>query len=145
MWLQVMKYSRWVLIIGVILILYLSIFGAGSTVKMEYAIADRPDSGYLLNIVLYKRYWKLITAEGIFPKKRLTYAIEIVGKGRDWSYRNQKGYFYSLDEIKSTDKGWDFGYAWVDAEREYLYLNLYWVNSPNRIIPSDINGTFRLK
>lgn len=141
-----MKYSRWILLVlAVFAMLYLSIYGAGSTVKKEYSITERPDGGYSLSIVLYKRYWKLITAEGIFPSVRRTYTIELTGQGSDWVYRNQKGYYYSLDEIKSVQKEWDIGYAWLSDDRKYLYLNLFWVKAPDSVTPADVNGRYQVQ
>jgi len=141
-----MKYSRSVLIvIAVIVMLYLSIYGAGSSVKKEYLITERPDGGYSLNIVISTRYWKLITAEGIFPSMRRALTIELSGKGVDWSYRNQRGYYYSLDEINSMRKEWDIGYAWVSDDRKYVHLNMFWVNAPDSVSTSDINGKYEIQ
>jgi len=141
-----MKYSRWVFfVIVVIVMFYLSIYGAGSSVKKEYFMAERPDGGYSLNIVLSTRYWKLITAEGIFPSLRRSLTIELTGKGTDWSYRNQKGYYYSFDEIKSIQKEWDFGYAWISDDRKHVYLNMFWVNAPDRVTSSDVNGRYEIQ
>ena len=99
-----MKYSRLVFFGIAIVMLYLSTYGAGSSVKKEYFIAERPDEGYSLNIGLSTWYWELIAAEGMFPSLRRALTIELTGKGMNWSYRNQKGYYYSLDEIKSSQK-----------------------------------------
>ncbi len=137
--------KRYLIIAGIaLLILYLSIFGFGSTITKDYTVSIQPDGGYLLNITVYKRYWKLITAEGVFPKERKSFLIKIAGKGRDWSARNQQGYYLAAEDISSNVKGWDFGYGWVDSAREYLYLNLYWVKSPNCMVASDVIGKFRL-
>lgn len=141
-----MKYLRRALIIITsIAVLYLSIYGAGSTTKKEYSIAERLDGGYSLKIVLYKRYWKLITAEGVFPRVRRICTIELTGIGRDWSYRSQNGFYYSSDEIKSINREWDFGYAWISKNKKYLYLNLFWVKSPDRVSPADVNGKYQLE
>lgn len=70
--------------------------------------------------------------------------MDIIGKGIDWSYRNQNGFYYSQDYIKSGNSAWNFGYAWVDKERRYLYVNLYRVASPDGTTPSDINGKYSL-
>lgn len=137
-----MKYL-WVVVIGAILVLCVAIFGPGKTVSREYIIAERPDGGYSLNAVIYKRY--LITADGIFTGVRRTFTIVLIGKGRDLSYRNQKGYYYSLDEIKSTQKEWDLGYAWISDNHKYLYLNLFWVKAPDSVTPADVNGRYKLQ
>ena len=137
-----MKYL-WLSIIGVILLICVFIFGPGRTVYREYSVSDRPDGGYSLNVVIYKVY--LLTADGIFQSVRRTFTIELTGKGKDWGYRNQNGYYYSLEEIKSIQKQWDFGYGWLSGDRKCLYLNLFWVNAPDSIIPSDVNGRYLLK
>jgi hypothetical protein len=111
---------------------------------IDYKITVNSDGGYSLKITYIKRHWKPITAEGFFPLERKSYAIDIIGKGKDWKYRGQNGYYYSIEDIQSNRKSWDFGYAWVDLERKYLYLNLYWVASPDDIIPSDVNGKYSL-
>lgn len=110
----------------------------------EYKISSRPDGGYSLDIVVHKRHWKPITAEGIFPKETKNYSMDIIGKGKDWSFRNQEGYYYAIEQIESKNKAWDIGFAWVDNKLEYLYLNLYWVSAPNEITPSDVNGKYSL-
>ncbi|MEW6601013.1 MAG: hypothetical protein AB1499_08590 [Nitrospirota bacterium] len=141
-----MKYSRWFLIVSaVIFILYLSIFGAGHTIKTDYSVNKRADGGYSLKIVMNKRYWKLVTPEGLFPSFKQIYTIELIGRGSDWSYRNQEGHYYSLNEINCFQKAWDFGYAWVSNDRKYIYLNLYWVMSPDNITPADVNGKYELQ
>ena len=139
-----MRKKRWIsFVLVVIAILYLSIYGAGETVQKELlSISKRPDGGYSLQIVMNKRYWKLLTAEGVFPSVRQVYVIELIGEGKDWSYRNQPGYYYALSEVKSIQNQWDLGYAWLSADRKYLSINLYWVNSPDDLISSDINGSY---
>lgn len=111
---------------------------------MKHTVSLRPDGGYNIDVTISKRHMQLITAEGIFPKEIKNFKIEIIGKGKNWSYRNQNGFFYGIEQIKCLNNAWDFGYAWVDSERKYLYLNLYWVSSPDSLIPSDVNGKYRL-
>lgn len=110
----------------------------------EYTIMEREDGGYTLNLFISKRHWKPITAEGFFPKEEKSYTIDIVGPGKDWSFRAQNGFYYSLEQIVSTKRHWDIGYAWVDPDKRYLYLNLYWVSSPDGLSPSDVSGKYRL-
>jgi hypothetical protein len=87
-----------------------------------------------------------ITAEGFFPKKQIYNKIVLKGKGEDWSYRNQPGYFYSFPEdIEALLGSWDIGYAWVDKSRETIYLNFYWVKSPDSIAESDVNGVYKIE
>lgn len=111
----------------------------------KYSVTSRSDGGYKLEIYVKKRHWKPITAEGFFPKEEKSYVIEIVGKGTNWDYRAHNGYFYSLDKIKSVKKHWDIGYAWVDKERKNIYINFFWVDSPDGLKPSDINGKYTIK
>ena len=110
----------------------------------EYSVKRRSDGGYTIDITINKRHWKPITAEGFFPKQRMHFVVEVIGQGQDWSKIDQKGFFYSSEYVMSKGKAWDFGYAWIDFERKFLYLNFYWVASPDSIIPSDVNGTYNL-
>ncbi len=109
---------------------------------MNYKVTVRSDGGYSLEIDITKM--NLFSADGFFQKVKNHYVINLIGKGKDWSYRNQKGFYYGQNEILSNTSGWDFGYAWVNDDRTYLYLNLYWVASPDGIIPSDVNGKYSL-
>ncbi len=136
--------STWLFFVFFILMLFPAMMSRSFAKDMEYSIADRPDGGYSLSLIYLKRHWTPITAEGIFPTERKSYTVNIIGKGKDWTFRNQKGYYYSLNDISSLQKAWDFGYAWVDADRKYLYLNLYWVSSPEGMTPSDVNGKYLL-
>ena len=137
-----MKYL-WLGLIGVVFLVCVIVFGPGRTVSREYRIAEMPDGGYSLNVVIYKRY--LLTADGIFPSVRRTFTIELTGKGKNWDYRNQKGYYYSLDEIKSIQKQWDFGYAWLTDDRKCLYLNFFWVKAPDSVTNADVTGRYQLE
>ena len=111
--------------------------------QKEYIVSQRVDGGYDVKIVMTKRHWSPITAEGPFPKVVMEYSINFIGKGKDWSYRNQIGYFYSKNDIHNMPE--DVGYAWVDIKREYIYLNFFEVSSPDKLIPSPINGKYSLK
>jgi hypothetical protein len=109
----------------------------------EYTVRTRSDGGYSIEVTVTKRHW--ITPDGFFPKNKYSYKIEIMGGGKDWSYRGQPGYFYSQKEVLCKGGGpWDFGYVWVDAKREYIYLNLFYVSAPDSTIPSDVNGKCRI-
>lgn len=138
-----MTFFRWIILIVLILILCIVILGPGRITSIKYSIAERPDGGYLINAAVKKRY--LFTADGIFPSDRRSFIVELIGGGKDFSYRNQKGFFYSFDEIKSIQKEWDFGYAWISEDRKYLYINLFWVKSPDGVTPADVNGRYQLK
>lgn len=109
---------------------------------INYKITDRSDGGYSIALDISKT--NVFSADGFFQKIKNHYVLNLIGKGKDWSYRNQKGYYYGLNDISSNTLGWDFGYAWVDADRTHLYLNLYWVSSPDSMIPSDLNGKYSL-
>jgi hypothetical protein len=109
---------------------------------MNYKVEVRSDGGYSLEIEITKT--NLFSADGFFRKIKNLYVIDLIGKGKDWSYRNQKGLYYSQDEILSKTTDWDFGYAWIDIERMYIYLNLYWVSGPDGMIPSDLNGKYKI-
>lgn len=124
---------------------FLTASSNASARSIEYAVSSRPDGGFSVEIVYSKRHWKPITAEGMFPLDKKGYKIEVIGKGEDWTNRNQKGYYYRSDEITSDIKAWDLGYGWIDENRRYLYLNFFWVSSPDGLIPSDINGKYDLR
>jgi hypothetical protein len=137
---KIIRVSITYLLIASLLIFF---FGNISMAQnLEYNISIRPDGGYKLLINYSKRVWQPITAEGFFPKIERSYTIELISKGKDWSFRNQKGFYYPLEKIQSADKAWDIGYAWVDANRKYIYLNLFWVKSPDGLTPSDVNGKY---
>ncbi len=110
----------------------------------DYQLTSGPDGTYIVNVCFVKRHWEPFTAEGFCSVERESYSVEIAGKERLWGRRGQNGYYYSLDEVKCVPESWDLGYAWIDSERKYLYLNFYWVSSPDNIIPSDVNGKYRL-
>ena len=51
--------------------------------EREYVITPRPDGGYSLTIVYERRQWSVLHPEGILPKIRKVFVIDIVGKGKD--------------------------------------------------------------
>lgn len=120
--------------------------GESITRKINHKTEARDDGGY--NLLLDGTIQSLmpITAEGFFPKRPISYKIVLKGKGKEWSYRNQPGYFYSFPEdIDAKPQSWDMGYAWVDKNRETIYLNFYWVKSPDSLTESEINGAYKVK
>jgi hypothetical protein len=123
-------------------IVVLFILNTGVADDVIYKIEARPDGGYSLKMDVTKT--TIFSADGFSRKVRNHFEIVLLGKGEDWSYRNQKGFYYRQNDVVSSSQCWDFGYAWVDADRTYLYLNLYWVSSPESMIPSDLNGKYRL-
>ena len=112
--------------------------------KFEYNITVNLDGGYYLEVLCERIIMLPKTAEGPFPKQRYNLKIKLIGKGKDWYYRKQDGYYYSLENISSKTKIWDLGYVWVNRERDEIYLNLFWVSSPDKLIPSVINGKYSI-
>ncbi|MBT0652714.1 hypothetical protein [Geomobilimonas luticola] len=120
--------------------------GEGITRKINHKTEARYDGGYNLTLGGTIQSLMPITAEGFFPKSPINYKIILKGKGKEWSYRNQPGYFYSFPEdIDAKPQSWDVGYAWVDKNRETIYLNFYWVKSPDSLTESEINGAYKVK
>ncbi len=111
----------------------------------KYSIKKRSDGGYTLSVSYSKRIWKPITAEGIFPKERGSYELHLIGKGEDWSSEGEPGFFYSLGKIESKKTHWEVGFAWVNKDRSIIYLNLFWVSPPNKLMPMAINGEYKIK
>ena len=114
----------------------------GMAQKIEYNVKHRSDGGYAIDIKCTVQHWQPITAEGLFPKKVINMTVELIGKGTDWSYRNQKGYYYEKKDIQGILG--EIAYAWIDHKREYIYLNFFWVSSPDKLSPSVINGKYRI-
>ena len=112
--------------------------------EKQYTVENRLDGGYTITLTINKRHWKPFTAEGFFPRQRIHFVIEIIGEGKNWSKNKQEGYFYPTEYVISKGKAWDFGYAWIDLEKKTLYLNFFWASAPNDIIPSDVNGKYKL-
>ena len=110
---------------------------------LEYQIGNRADGGFELTIICQRRIQKMITAEGFFPKTKKTFKISLIGNGNAWSEkRNQEGFFYPIEKIVCKAKAWDMGYVWVDQDRKNIFLNFYWVQSPNKLKPSIINAKY---
>jgi len=136
-----MKKAAWFFLIS-FLLLHLSI-SEGHAKDIKYSVTSTGNGGYSLDIAVSKTIF--FSADGLFQNVRNHYSIDLIGKGKDWSYKNQKGFYYSLNDIESTQAYWDIGYAWVDIDRKYIYLNFYWVSSPDNLIPSDVNGRYRIE
>lgn len=104
---------------------------------------EKTTEGY--NLAIVHDRWYAVTPDGSFFKKRNTDRVQLIGEGSDLSYRAQEGMLYSYDQIKVNNfPHADIGYAWINKENSNLYLNLYWVNSPDGIKPSDVNGKYSL-
>lgn len=120
--------------------------GEGITRKINHKTEPRDDGGYTVTLSGTIQSLMPITAEGFFPKRPINYKIALKGTGKEWSYRNQPGFFYSFPEdIEAKPQSWDMGYAWVDKNRETIYLNFYWVKSPDSLTESEINGSYKVK
>lgn len=113
--------------------------------RLEYSVNKRGDGGYELSIMCVVRSFLPISVEGFFPKRTTHYHISIIGNGKDLSYRNHNGFYYSINDISSNHNTWDLGYVWVDKERENIYLNLYWLSTPDGLKPSEVHGKYRIK
>lgn len=112
---------------------------------VTYTAAGIDGGGYLLQVNVQKRHLKVFTAEGMFPLEKGSYRITVFGEGHDWSFKGRKGYYYSPEEVKSDQRAWDYCYAWVDSRREFLYLNAYWLDPPNRMVSSNVAGKYALR
>ena len=118
----------------------------GSYNQIESEVTKREDGGYTLLLRGYTRYMIPITAEGFFPKQGIYRQIDLIGEGIDWEYRNQRGYYYPYpDKVDSHHPHWDIGYAWVDKEKKNIYINFYWIDSPDSLKETRINGAYRIK
>jgi hypothetical protein len=118
----------------------------GSYNIVESDVVQKTDGGYTLRLGGHTQHIQPISAEGFFPKQSIYYTIDLLGPGEDLTYRNQPGFYYSFPEdISSNKKHWDFGYAWVDLNREFIYLNFYWIDSPNSVKESRVNGKYKIE
>jgi len=113
--------------------------------NFDHTVQNRNDGGYTLSIQGTIRALAPITPEGFFPKRDVSYHIELVGEGENLRYRNHPGFYYPFPEkVHSNKQHWDFGYVWVDENKEYIYINLYWLDSPDGLTESDINGKYKV-
>lgn len=133
------------LLVGLACSLIVILAGGCGRSKVIYTVEAEEGGGYVLNIRLRTRHFQLLSSEGMFPVETGTYRIRISGKGKDWSYKGRKGLYYSPSLITSDQQAWDYCYAWVDLNREYLYLNAYWLDPPTRMIPSLVARKYLLR
>lgn len=105
--------------------------------NVEYSITKNKDGGYSINIVGdFRQEYSYVKTQ---------FQIQLEGEGTDWSYRAQNGLYYSFDEIKVNGLSHgDEGYAWVNQDKTYVFLNLYWIQSPDDLRPSDLNGKYAI-
>jgi len=127
------------------LIILSSCASLGTYSQIDSQVTQRADGGYTLTLKGQTQIVQPITAEGFFPKQPIYSQIELIGPGKNWKYRNQKGFYYQFPkDIECKNSYWDIGYAWVDEKRENIYLNFYWVNSPSSLKESRINGRYKI-
>lgn len=113
---------------------------------IKHQIQKRLDGGYTITLTGSIRHLSPITAEGAFPKQEVNYQIELKGNGKDWTSRNQPGFYYSYPEnIECKTPRWDIGYAWVDKDLKTIYLNFYWIKSPDSLDEAVINGAYKIE
>ena len=140
-----MKITNIILIIAIFICLN-SCVSFGTVQHLNHKIEKRDDGGYTLIIDGDIQHMRPITAEGFFPKQKLRFVIELKGNGKDWSYRNQPGFYYSYpDTLECKHVNGDFGYAWVDKNKENIYINFYWIKSPDSVRDSEINGKYKIQ
>jgi hypothetical protein len=139
-----MKNRTSILIIAIVICLN-GCVSFGTIQHLNHKIEKRDDGGYTLIIDGDIQHMRPITAEGSFPKQELHYVIELKGKGKDWSYRNQPGFHYSYPDTIECKQKWDFGYAWVDQKNEYIYINFYSIKAPDSLRDSEINGKYKIQ
>ncbi len=120
--------------------------GIGISKDIKNQIQERPDSGYTITLSGNIRHLSPITAEGAFPKEKIYYQIQLEGKGRDRSCKNQPGFYYSYpDNIECKIPHGDRGYASVNKTRKTIYFNFYWVKSPGSLEACVINGSYKIE
>jgi hypothetical protein len=110
--------------------------------KMTYTLAAIEGGGYELNVHYERRQLRLVSPEGMFPLETGTYKITVFGEGKDWGFKGRRGYYYSDSEVTSDQRAWDYCHAWVDEKRQFLYINAYWIDPPDRMIPSNVAGRY---
>ncbi|MDH4318573.1 MAG: hypothetical protein OEV64_09310 [Desulfobulbaceae bacterium] len=118
----------------------------GSYSQIESEVTKRDDGGYTLLLKGHTRHMIPITAEGFFPKQGIYRQIELIGEGTSWKHKNQPGFYYPYPEkVKCQHPNWDIGYAWVDEGKKNIYINFYWIDHPNSLKESTINGAYRIE
>ena len=111
-------------------VLFFVSLGANAREK-HYSVTPNDDGGYTLTIIPEN-------ATNTAPRK-----LRLLGHGVERTDPN--GFYYPAMAIIENGKTGDFGYAWVDAPRERIYLNMYWMAPPNSLVPSDVNGCYEIK
>ena len=141
-----MKLMRISLLLVFLLFVSVSCINLGTSKNINHKIKKRADGGYTIILSGSITHLMPLSPEGPFPKQGVNYQIELKGHGKDWGDRGQPGLYYSYpDNIECNMPQWDVGYAWVDKNRHKIYLNLYWVMSPDALSPSVINGSYNIE
>jgi hypothetical protein len=96
----------------------------GTKQQINHRVEKRNDGGYTLKITGNITQMNPANAEGSLPRQEVHYVIDLKGEGKDWSYRNQPGFYYSFPDTIECRPYFsrDFGYAWVDTNKEYIYI-----------------------
>jgi hypothetical protein len=140
-----MKISNLIATLCVIIVLS-SCANFGSYNQIDSQVSPREDGGYTLTLKGQTQIVQPVTAEGFFPKQSIYSQIQLIGLGKNWEYRNQHGFYYQYPkDIECKNSYWDIGYAWVDEKRENIYLNFYWIDSPNSLKESKVNGKYKIR
>ncbi|MBQ9344946.1 MAG: hypothetical protein IJT88_07020 [Kiritimatiellae bacterium] len=112
---------------------FVLLFTALTTVASDkcYSVTPNDDGGYTLTI---------------FPENTTAtapYKLRLLGPGVGKTEPN--GFYYPAMALIDNDKTGDIGYAWVDAPRERIYLNWYWIAPPDSLVPSNVNGCYEIR
>ena len=103
----------------------------------EYTVSENEDGGYTLNIAIETRYLGF-TWDGFFPKQRSAHEIRLVGRG----FNRQ---LYKMDKVHGWGDIGDLRWAYVDLEKKEIYINAYDIRSPDSLVPTTLNGCYKIK
>ncbi|MBO7434395.1 hypothetical protein J6U76_00160 [bacterium] len=112
---------------------FVLLFTALTTVASDkcYSVTPNDDGGYTLTIIPGND-------TNTVPRK-----LRLLGHGVERTDPN--GFYYPAMAIIDNEKTGDIGYAWVDAPRERIYLNCYWIAPPDSLVPSNVNGCYEIR
>jgi hypothetical protein len=106
---------------------------------MDYQIQSRNDGGYT---IYFKVKNTIQTKTVTYPAGE--YRVELIGKGKDRSLSQLPGIYYSPESITSLTVNWGYGFAFLDNDRKFAYLNLYQITGPDTSEPLFLNGRYPL-
>ncbi len=118
----------------------LNIFLVGCVMAGDnYTATRRADGGVTIVVVTHDR------AGG-----RTNQVVELIGPGIVGEINGKKAILYSHEFIKTTDvRGGNFGYAWIDWDRQHAHLALHYVTNLNKRVSdlkqSELNGEYKIK